>query len=180
MARNSVVAAVVAIVCLAVCARAEQPKPKQAPDRAKVLAAARDIMVKARYCTLVTVDENGQPQARVVDAFAPENDMTVWIGTNPLTRKVAEIRKDPRITMLYFDTTRMSFVTVLAKAALVDDAREKARHWKDAWAGLYKDKNRGDDYVLIRATAFRLEVVSPALGMMNDEKTWRPVSIDLR
>ena len=180
MRRNSVVALLVATLCLTVCLRAQQPATPSPADRAKAIAAARDIMEQARYCTLVTVGEDGQRQARIVDAFAPQDDLTVWIGTNPLTRKVAQIRKDPRVTLLYFDTARMSYVTLLAKAAVVNDADEKAKRWKDAWAGLYKDKNRGDDYTLVRVTPFRAEIVSPALGFINDKKTWRPVAIDLR
>lgn len=181
MRRNPVVAALAATFCLTVYLHAQQaPAALRPPDRAKVTAAVRDIIDKARYCTLVTIGEDGQPQARIVDAFAPQDDMTVWIGTNPLTRKVAEIRKDPRVTLMYFDTARMSYVTLLGKAAVVNDADEKAKHWKDAWAGMYKDKNRGDDYTLIRVTPVRVEIVSQALGFMNDEKTWRPVAIDLR
>ncbi len=171
----SLLAAMVLVVSFAE-ARQAPPAP---PDRAKAIAAARDIMQKARYGDLVTIGEDGQPQARVVDAFAPEPDLTIWIGTNPLTRKVAEIRRDPRVTLLYFDTARDSFVTVIGKGEVVTDAGAKAKHWKDAWSNLYKDKFRGDDYVLIRVKPSRLEIVSVALGFVNDPKTWRPVTVDL-
>ena len=172
----AVLLAAIAFVCVV-----HAGEPRTAPaDRAKVVAAARDIMEKARYCTLVTLGLDGQPQARIVDAFAPEHDMTVWIGTNPVTRKVAEVRKDPRATLLYFDTTRTSFVTLLGRAEVVTDAAARAKYWKDEWSEHYKDRNRGDDYVLVRFTPRRLEIVSPALGFVNDPKTWRPIAIDLR
>jgi general stress protein 26 len=176
--RRSVLAALLIGFVVLIPVRAQPQAQTVAPDRAKVLAAARDIMDKARYCTMVTIAEDGQPQARVVDPFAPEQDMTVWIGTNPLTRKVADIRKNPRVTLLYYDTTRMSFVTLLGRAEIVTAADEKAKHWKEAWARLYKDRNRGDDYALVRLTPFRLEIVGS--GFPNDPKTWRPMSIDLR
>lgn len=44
--------------------------------------------------------------------------------------------------------------------------------------GRHEDKNRGDDYTLVRVTPFRLEIVDSAFP--TDPKTWRPVSIDLR
>ncbi len=128
----------------------------------------------------MTIGVDGHPQARIVDPFAPEQDMTIWIGTNPVSRKVTEIRKDPRVTLLYFDTTRDSFVTVIGKGEVVTDAAARAKHWKEAWSNLYKDKFRGDDYVLLRVKPSRLEIVSVALGFVNDPKTWRPVTIDLR
>jgi general stress protein 26 len=150
------------------------------PDRAAVLKVAREVMQQARYCDMVTIGEGGQPQARVIDAFAPEADMTVWIATNPLSRKVAEIRKDPRVTLLYFNPNAMAYVTLIGRAALVTDPAEKAKRWKDDWAALYKEKNRGDDYLLVKITPTRLEVSAEGLGVKNDPKTWQPVVIDLK
>ncbi len=152
--------------------------PAAAPERAAVLKAARELMVKARYCGLVTLDAAGQPQARVVDAFEPEADFTVWIATNPLTRKVQEIRADPRVTLLYVSGAE-GYVTVIGQARLVSDPAEKARRWKEDWAAFYKDGNRGEDYQLIRVTPRRLEVVSYAHGVLNDPTTWKPVSVEL-
>ena len=155
------------------------PKPVP-PARAAVARVAAEIMERARFCTLVTVGDDGHPQARVIDAFPPDDRMVVWMATNALTRKVAEIRKDPRVTLSYFDTGSMGYVTLLGRAALVTDAAEKAKHWKEDWAALYKDKNRGDDYILIRVTPIRLEVSAESQGISNDPKTWRPVVIDFK
>jgi len=147
-------------------------------DRSVILKAAGELMGKARYCALVTVGPDGHPQARVVDAFAPEADMTVWIATNPVTRKVAEIGKDPRVTLYYFDPAGPGYVTLLGKAELVSDAAEKAKRWKEDWAAFYADKNRGDDYLLIRVRPSRLEIVSYAHGLLNDPKSWRPIAVE--
>jgi general stress protein 26 len=149
------------------------------PPRAEIIAAAKDVMQTARYSTLVTIGEDGQPQARIVDPFVPDSDFTIWIGTNSLTRKVTEIRRDPRVTLLYFNAAAAEYVTVLGTAALIADSSEKARHWKPEWAAYYKDGPRSDGYLLIRVRPSRLEVVSPRHGLVNDPKTWRPVLLDL-
>jgi general stress protein 26 len=151
-----------------------------ARDRSAVATAARDIIGKARYATFVTVDRQGQPQARVVDPFTPEEDWSIWLATNPVTRKAAEIAANPRVSLLYFDAARSSYVTVVGSARLVRDDRERAKRWKDDWKPFYKDANRGPDYVLIKVEPERLEIVSPALGLNNDPTTWRPVMLDLR
>jgi len=36
---------------------------------------------------LSAIGPDGQPQARIVDPFPPDADSTIWIATNPLTRK---------------------------------------------------------------------------------------------
>ena len=150
-----------------------------APARARVIAAAKDIMQQARYCTLITIGPDGQPQARIVDPFLPDSDLTIRIATNPLTRKVQEIRRDPRVTLLYFSAATFEYVTVIGTAVPDTDAVQKAAHWKAEWTALYKDQNRGEDYLLLRVKPSRLEVVSARRGMNNDPKTWRPVILDL-
>ncbi len=160
------------------------PPVGQAPatplSRTELLAAAKEMMEAAGYCALVTNGEDGHPQAREIDAFPPEDDLTVWIATKAATRKVGQIRRDPRVTLYYQVPSGAGYVTLLGRAVIVTDPAEKARRWKEAWASFYDDRNRGDDYTLIKVTPFRLEIVSLAHNIINDPATWRPVIVDLR
>jgi general stress protein 26 len=153
--------------------------PADAVEHARIVTVAREIMQKARYCALVTIGRDGQPQARIVDPLAPEPDLSVWIATSPATRKVAEIRANPRVTLIYFDPAGPAYVTLHATAELVTGAALKAAHWKDDWAPFYKDAHRGDDFVLIRSKPMRLEVVSQGHGIVNEPVSWRPTTIEL-
>src|SRR5262245_28606369 len=176
--QRAAVSATACLLCLAgVLASAAEPSPP--PDRAKVVAAAAQLMERARYCSLITLGPDGHPQSRIVDPFPPEPDLTVWIATNPVTRKVEQIKADPRVTLSCFDPSGPGYVTLLARAEVVTDTAEKAKRWKEDWAAFYKDKNRGDDYVLIRCKPFRLELVSHADDLLNDPATWRPITIEL-
>jgi general stress protein 26 len=159
-----------------VAAQASEPAR---PARAAVIAAATDIIQKAHYCTFVTIGEDGQPQARIVDPIAPDGTFTIWFATNPLTRKVNQVRRNPRVTLSCFDAASASYVTVLGRAQLVTDPAEKQQHWKDDWARIYPNGARGSDFMLIRITPARLEIVSEARGMVGDPKTWLPLSIDV-
>jgi general stress protein 26 len=157
-----------------------QTTPAAPPTRDAIIKASRTIITNARYATFVTVAGVGAPNARVVDPFAPEADLTIWFATNPSSRKVQELAKDPHVTLLYFDAANKGYVTVRGTATLVRDPQEKSTRWKEDWAGMYKDKNRGDDYLLVKVVPDTLEVVSVALGMINDAATWRPVTLKLR
>jgi PPOX class probable F420-dependent enzyme len=181
MERSALGFALALVLTLAAPAFASQQAAAPAPpDRAAIVKAAVSVMEGAHYATLVTLGDDGHPQARIVDAFPPDEQMIVWIATTPLTRKVAQIRKDPRVTLSYFDAKTMSYVTLLGRAAIVTDAAEKAKHWKEAWAKLYKDQYRGDDYLLIKVTPLRLEVSAESQGIMNDPKTWRPTIVEFK
>jgi general stress protein 26 len=148
------------------------------PARATVIAAANDIIEKAHYCTFISVDANGQPQARVVDPIVPDASFTIWFATNPLTRKVDQIRRNPKVTILCFDSASSSYVTVLGRAQLVTDLQTKVQHWKSEWSQIYPAGPRGNDSVLVRVIPSRLEIVSESRGLVGDPKTWLPLSID--
>jgi general stress protein 26 len=157
-----------------VAAQTGAPAP---PSRATVVQAAREVTAKARYCSMITVGLDGELQARVVDPFAPEDDLEIWIGTNRQTRKVAEVKKDPRTTLVCFDPGDQAYVTWIGRSDVVDDPTDKARHWKTEWTAFYKDGYGGPEYLLIRFRPRRIEIVSPSHKLMNDPVTWKPVSV---
>lgn len=136
-------------------------------SEAKVLEAARETMEAARYCFLITVDDTGQPQARVMDPFLPDDDMTVWMGTNVHTRKVRQIRDDSRATLAYYDATSMGYVTLVGAALMVDDPEERRKYWKPDWEAFYPGGPSSDDYVLIEFSPSRIEVMSFAHDVMG-------------
>ena len=78
----------------------------------------------------------------MVDPIVPGADFTIWFATNPLTRKVDQVRRNPRVTLSCFDATTSSYVTVLGRGSLVTDATEKRRHWKTDWAAIYPNAPR--------------------------------------
>ena len=155
-----------------------QPLLGQTPQsfsREKLIDAAREIMTTTRYCALITNDRRGNTNARTMDAFAPDEKLVVWFGTNPLSRKVAEIRRNPRVTLYYFDRENQAYVTVRGVARIVNDSAEKLRHWKDDWKMFYPDREKS--YMLIEVRPVRLEVVNTKTGIVGTSPTWRPPTV---
>jgi len=152
-----------------------QPASRPVPDRAALVAAARDIMTAQTYCALITLDAAGRPQVRTMNPFAPDEDMTVWIATNTNTRKAEEIRRDPRVTLYYADDAKPTgYVAMTGRATLVSDMDEiRKRHrayWDQAFPGL-------KDLVLIKVVPERIDVVNYKAGALNDPSGWRSPSI---
>jgi general stress protein 26 len=161
------------IAAAVISVSAQQPQPL---SRDQLIAEAREIMTATRYCALITIDGSGRAQARTMDPFAPDDRMIVWFGTNPRSRKVAEIRRRSRVTLYYFDRENQAYVTVHGIARLVNDANEKARHFKDDWKAYYPDRDK--DYLLIEVRPVTLEVVNTTKGIVGDPKTWRPPTVN--
>ena len=170
------------LICLllfltpAVCEANEPEQKTPAPGRERLLSASREIMSSAQFCSLITLDGGGQPRARVMDAFAPDEDFVVWLATDRRTRKVEQIMNDPRVTLYYFDPTTLGYVTLLGIADLVDDPMEKARRWKDGWEAFYPGER--ENFLLIRVVPRQLEIVSFAHEIGGDPETWTPLSVD--
>ncbi len=137
-----------------------------------LLTAARELMAAAQYCALITVDSTGQPHARMMDPFPPDTNMVVWLGTNPHSRKVREIRRHPQVTLYYPGPGGQGYVSLIGRARLVDEPTEKERRWKPGWEEFYPD--RQTSYLLIAVTPLSLEIVSYPHGFLGDPVTWQP------
>jgi general stress protein 26 len=168
---------VLALVAPAVRAAEDESKAPAVPERAALIAAAREIMAAQTYCALITIDDAGRPQVRTMNPFPPDEDMVVWMATNTRSRKVQQIRKDPRVTLYYSNHgTAIGYVALSGRAELTEDMPEilkrKRAYWDQAFPGL---KN----LTLIKVVPERLEVINYKAGFTNDPETFRAPAIEL-
>jgi general stress protein 26 len=133
-------------------------------------------MAAARWGALITLDEQGSPRVRAMDPFAPDDHMVVWLGTHRATRKVMDIQHDPRVALYYLAPDASGYVSISGIAELVDDPAEKAHRWKDGWEQYYTDREA--NYLLIKVSPVRLEVVNYRRGVVGDTATWRPPAVE--
>jgi general stress protein 26 len=141
-------------------------------DTSKLINAAKEIMTEAGTCALITMDKDGSPRARTMDPFLPEENFTVWFGTNANSRKVDQIKNDSRVTLYYFDDKTQGYVVIEGTAQLIVDSTEKENHWKQEWESFYP--NKSENYMLIKVIPISLEILSPSHGIFNDPITWQP------
>ncbi|HSS19253.1 MAG TPA: pyridoxamine 5'-phosphate oxidase family protein [Pyrinomonadaceae bacterium] len=166
---------VVLTLLLAGAPAALAQQTKQSFSREQLITAAREIISTTRYAALITLDSAGRPQARTVDPFPPEKNFIIWIGTNPRTRKVAAIRRNPHVSLYYFDHESQAYVTIRGTARLVNDAETKAKWFKDEWKAFYPDRAR--DFILIKVTPEQLEIVNVKSGILGDSVKWLPPTV---
>ena len=55
------------------------------------IEVARITIEPKDYCFLITQSESGRANARLMQPFKPEEDLTIWFGSSPRSRKVREI-----------------------------------------------------------------------------------------
>lgn len=138
-----------------------------------LLGIARVTLTTTLYCTLVTVNDSGQANARVMQPFPPEQDLTVWFGTSPRSRKAQDIRQNPLVTVLYQNSETNAYLTLQGTAQLVDDLDQRRAHWFNGWKLYWPHGPEGDDFTTIVFKPTRLELMSfsqdvtpPPFGLM--------------
>lgn len=125
----------------------------------ELLKVIRQAIQSTQYAFLMTADDTGLINVRLMQPFPPDDDLTLWFGTSPRSRKAENIRRDPRVTVAYQDSAGAAYITLQGQAYLVDDLELRRAHWFTEWKLFWPDGPEGDDYVLIRFRPERIELM---------------------
>ncbi len=146
------------------------------PQEQRILKRSRALIGRAYYATAVTRGTDGRMRARVMEPFAPDSAWVIWLATNDRSRKVAELRSHPQMTLHYFDRSSPGYVSLYGRARLVNDSAVKAL-WRPAWEKFYPGRKH---YLLIRFEPELLEMIDVGAGLPGDSATWAPYRVRLR
>ena len=142
-----------------------------------ILETAKSSMRSAEYCMLITLGEGGEANARLVQPFEPEPDMTIWVGTWSKSRKVREVRRDGRVTLAFYDKESTAYVTLLGLAQIENELNNKRKFWRDEWIGFIPQGPDGDDYVLVKFIPYRIELMSFGRGILPQPYGLKPAVV---
>jgi len=144
-------------------------------NRDTILVAAREIMNETTYCALVTVDATGQPQIRTMNPFPANDEFITWFATSRTSRKVKEIKNNPKVCVYYADhVTAKGYVNITGTAEVIDDKELLLKMKREYWNGI---PNWQDIFVLIRIEPESLEVINYKHGLTNAPDTFKAPSI---
>ena len=142
-----------------------------------MLEVAGDIMEAAEFCFLITLDESGRANARLMQPFGPEEDLTVWLGASPESRKVAEILEDDRVTLAYSHGSKAAYVTLVGTAQIQSDADSKQRYWRDSFREFWPAGPDDSSYIVIKFTPTRVELMDIERKVAPEPFGLRPVIV---
>jgi general stress protein 26 len=127
-----------------------------ASDEQKIVSIMRDNYL---YANLATCDGD-QPRVRIVSPVV-ENDMSIWVTTRSTSRKVRQLRENPKICLAFVEPPEGDkSVTVISEAQIIADLDKRRRVWKLAPFDLYEHFSGGpdsDDFCLLKIMANRIE-----------------------
>ena len=145
--------------------------------RDTILVAAREIIKETTYCALVTIDSTGQPQVRTMNPFPANDELITWFATSRTSRKVREIKNNPKVCVYYADhMSAKGYVNITGTAEVIDDKELLIKMKRDYWENI---PNWQNIFVLIKIVPKTIEVINYKHGLNNDPNTFRAPSIVL-
>lgn len=125
-----------------------------------LVAAALATISKLRYCWALTSCENGvcvRPMGHV--AHLPgEDPWAIWFLTRGNSRKVLDIRRDERVTLVFQQDSNDAYVALSGRALLMDDPTEVRARWKEHYNLHFPTDVERAGAVFFQVTADRLEL----------------------
>jgi len=171
--RSAILAITCSMLFTVICTQLLQAQ--SSVNRDTILVAAREIMNETTYCALVTVDATGQPQIRTMNPFPANDEFITWFATSRTSRKVKEIKNNPKVCVYYADhVTAKGYVNITGTAEVIDDKELLLKMKREYWNGI---PNWQDIFVLIRIEPESLEVINYKHGLTNAPDTFKAPSI---
>lgn len=121
------------------------------------------LLREAEIMYLATNGADGYPQIRAVFNLRNErqfptlsflnqdpDDFYITISTNTSSRKIEQIKNDPRVSVYYCKPGEFNGVQISGTATIVDDEIFKHRLWVDGWERYYLMGAEDPDYTVLR------------------------------
>ena len=120
---------------------------KPAESIKKVAEMMRDI----DFCMFTTASTEGGMYGRPMSNNGEvEFDGDIWFFSGADTRKIKEIKADPRVHLSYVDTQNFRFIAMSGEAEIVRDRDKKRELWLDELKRWFPDGPDSKDVVLIK------------------------------
>jgi general stress protein 26 len=127
-----------------------------------LLAITRDTIKAAEFCFLITLTPANQVHARLMQPYPPENDLTIWFGVSPTSRKVQEIQINPQVTLAYSFAEQGAYVTLHGSASVETNLALRQKYWRESFAQFWPAGPTGEDYALVKVIPTRIELMNIA------------------
>lgn len=111
------------------------------------------LMRDLDFCMFTTLPARGGTRSRPMSNNREvEFDGDVWFFSSADSRKVRDIKSNPRVHLSYIDPGSWRFVSVSGKARIVRDVEKKRELWMKELEQWFEDGPESSAVVLIKVT----------------------------
>ncbi len=110
-----------------------------------------------------------------MNPFPANDEFVTWFAKARESRKVMEIKNNPRVSVYYADhVNAKGYVAITGTAEVIDDKALLLKMKRNYWEGI---KGWQDHFVLIRIVPKSMDVINYRRHVTNDPETLRAPSI---
>lgn len=132
-------------------------------DEQKIVSIMKENCLHAYLAT----SDGDQPRVRTVSPIV-EDDMSMWITTRSTSRKVKQLRENPKICLAFVELPDgEKAAIVIGEAQIIPDIEKKKRVWNLAPFDLYEhfpDGPDSSDFCLLKIVIRRIEWRDSGIG----------------
>jgi len=125
-------------------------------DKQKIV----DIMKQTSLFAFLATSDGDQPRVRPVTPIV-EDDMSIWVATSAGSRKVKQIKQNPKISLAFVQHPNGDkAATVVGEAEIIADLEQKKRIWGLAPYDLSQFFPKGpesEDYCVLKINVSKIE-----------------------
>jgi general stress protein 26 len=122
-------------------------------DKETAIAQALALAERSGIVMLGTNGDDGTPNIKAMLKMENEGLKTIWMGTNTASRRVEQLRRDPRASLYFIDMEKWMGVMLVGEIELLQDPESRQRLWREGFERYYPLGVTDPDYTVLRFTA---------------------------
>jgi len=119
----------------------------------EALAASLALVERSPLALLGTNSTEGYPHIKALLNMEHTGLNTVWFSTNTSSRRVAQLRRDPRASVYFLDNQTWEGLLLVGNVEILQDAAARERLWRPGYEQYYPQGVTDPDYSVLRFTA---------------------------
>ena len=119
----------------------------------KVMRAALKLVKRSKICMLGTMGEEGYIDMRAMLNLKQRGLQQIWFSTNTSSKKIDQIKKDPRACVYYVDETNFEGLRLTGRIQILQDSRSRKMLWSEGFKIYYPLGLNDPDYTVLKFTA---------------------------
>jgi general stress protein 26 len=121
--------------------------------REKAIEEGLALVERSPFAMLATNGDDGHPNVRAMIKMENEGLETVWFSTNTSSRKVAQLRENPRACVYFVDFSKWMGLMLVGTIEVLQDPESRRRLWREGYEKYYPAGVDDPDYSVLRFSA---------------------------
>jgi len=124
-------------------------------EREEAIRESQALVERSLIVMLGTNDDDGYPNIKAMVKCEHEGLETFWFSTNTSSRRVAQLKRDPKACVYFVDFDRWKGLMLVGTVEILQDIGSRQRLWQEGDEKYYPLGVTDPDYTVLRFTATR-------------------------